>query len=96
MRRQSEEYDEVLPVKGLMYSATNQSIINLISEEKYDLLSGDDFDYKSCFDEMQKPYDVARISMMCFIYSYLFMDYSSASMFLNRYRPLSSYISFSR
>ena len=83
-------------MRGLMYSATNQSIINLLSVEDYDLLSGEVFNYNSCFDERQKPYDVARTSIMCFIYSYLFMDYPLASMFLNRYRPLSGYISTSR
>ena len=76
-----------------MYSAMKQVIINLISVENYDQLSGDDFDYKSCFDERQKPYDVVRALIMCLMYSYLFMDYRSASMFLNKYRSLSGYFS---
>ena len=75
-----------------MYSAMCQTAFNLNSVENYSVLSGEEFDFQCCFDKNKKPYDVARALIICFMYAYLFNDYSSASKFLNSYRPLSGYI----
>ena len=96
LAQQCHEFNEVLPVKALMHSATCQTILNLESTEEYSVLSGEEFDYGSCFDISKKPYDVARASIICSMYSYLFADYSSALMFLNTCRPLREYISVNR
>ena len=81
-------------MKGLMYSALCQAIFNLSSAEDYDTLSGDEFDFKCCFDGNNKLYDVARTLIICCMYAYLLTDYSSAMMFLNKYRPIRECLGF--
>jgi len=91
--KRCNEFNEVLPLKGLMYSAMCQAVFNLTNVQNYSSLSGEEFDFNCCFDNSKKPYDVARALIICCIYAYLFNDYTSASKFLNSYRPLSGYIS---
>jgi len=48
------QINEELPLKGLMYSAICQVVFNLISVDNYSVLSGEEFDFKCCFDNSKK------------------------------------------
>ena len=84
----------MVPNDRLGFLAKHQALLNLNNADNYNstVLCGEIFDFNSCFDENQKPYDAVRACFICCIYSYLFNDYRLAMKFLSNYRTHIGYI----
>ena len=68
-----------------------QAVLNLMDENTEDpgSLIGDVFNCERCFDE-GKEYDIARVSVICCVMSYLFHDYNAALQYAEICRPVAN------
>ena len=90
-----EEFKPTMPILSKFFLCLNQAVLNLRDLEKTNpaIIEGELFDYKMCFDENGKAYDIIRCVVICTFTACVFNDYDLALKLATIGRPLISHIS---